>query len=66
VDRHDGGPYGAHDAAECPNPLQKTLELGRNSVTVNGRTLVFADGAAAGRLSIERIEQMMAEAAPKK
>jgi len=54
-------------AAECPNPLQKTLELGQK-LGVNGTpTLVFADGRRLpGAYPIERIEQMMAEAAPKK
>ena len=53
--------------ADCKHPLQENLELGRKLNVDGTPTLIFADGRRVpGAVPMERIEQALAEATPKK
>jgi len=52
---------------DCKHPLQDTLELGRKLNVDGTPTLIFADGRRIpGAVSLERIEQALTDATPKK
>ena len=61
------GKAAPQSADDCKHPLQENLELGRKLNVDGTPTLIFADGRRIpGAVPLERIEQALTEATPKK